>query len=89
MTVINLTSGILFTTGSAEIRPAGQKVLALIATSLNAYPDRDVSIEGHTDTVRIGEDSAYDSNWELSAARALAAVQYFFMSILKKLYSRI
>ncbi len=77
MTVINLTSGILFTTGSAEIRPAGRKVLALIATSLNAYPDRDVSIEGHTDTVPIGDDSAYASNWELSASRALAAVQYF------------
>jgi len=77
MTVINLTSGILFTTGSADIRPAGQKVLSLIATSLNAYPDRAVSVEGHTDAVPVGDDSDFSSNWELSSARALAAVKYF------------
>jgi chemotaxis protein MotB len=77
MTVIKLTSEVLFDSGSAEIQPRGQKVLALIAESLNAYPERAISIEGHTDSVPIGKYSSYDSNWELSTARALAAVDFF------------
>jgi chemotaxis protein MotB len=77
MTVIKLTSEVLFDSGSAEIQPRGQKVLALIAESLNAYPERAISIEGHTDSVPIGKSLTYDSNWELSTARALAAVNFF------------
>ncbi len=77
MTVIKLTNDVLFSSGSAEIKPAGQKVLSVIAESLNAYPDRPISIEGHTDHVPTGENSRYASNWELSATRALAALNYF------------
>ncbi len=77
MMVIRLTSEVLFNSGSAQIKPAGQKVLSLIAESLNAYPDRAISIEGHTDNIPIGKNSRYASNWELSTARALVAVNYF------------
>jgi chemotaxis protein MotB len=77
MMVIKLTSEVLFNSGSAQIKPAGQKVLTLIAESLSAYPDRAISIEGHTDNNPIGGNSRYASNWELSTARALAAVNYF------------
>jgi len=77
MTVIKLTSEVLFNSGSAKIKPAGQEVLSLIAESLSSYPDRDINIEGHTDSVPIGKNSRYISNWELSTARALAAVDYF------------
>jgi len=77
MTVIKLTSEVLFNSGSAKIKPAGQEVLSLIAESLSSYPDRDINIEGHTDSVPIGKNSHYISNWELSTARALAAVDYF------------
>jgi chemotaxis protein MotB len=77
MTVIKLTSEVLFNSGSAKIQPNGLKVLAVIAESLNAFPERAISIEGHTDNVRIGKRSSYASNWELSAARALAAVNFF------------
>ena len=77
MTVIKLTSEVLFTSGSAKIKPAGQEVLALIAESLSSYPDRDINIEGHTDSVPIGKKSRYISNWELSTERALAAVDFF------------
>ena len=76
MTVIKLPSEVLFSTGSARIKPAGQKVLSIIAESLNAYPDRAVSVEGHTDNLPI-RNARYESNWELSAARGLAAVNYF------------
>ena len=77
MTVINLTSEVLFSSGSAEIKHAGQKVLSIIADSLNSYPDRAISVEGHTDNVPILKKGPYESNWELSAARGLAAVNYF------------
>ena len=76
MTVIKLTSEVLFSSGSAQIKPAGQKVLSIIAESLNAYPDRAVSVEGHTDNLPI-RNARYQSNWELSAARGLAAVKFF------------
>jgi chemotaxis protein MotB len=76
MTVIKLTSEVLFSSGSAQIKPAGQKVLSVIAETLNNYPDRAINIEGHTDSVPIGKKSQYTSNWELSTARALAAVDY-------------
>jgi len=76
MTVIKLTSEVLFSSGSAQIKPAGQKVLSIIAESLNAYPARAVSVEGHTDNLPI-RNARYQSNWELSAARGLAAVNFF------------
>jgi chemotaxis protein MotB len=77
MTVIKLTSEVLFNSGSARIKPAGQEVLSLIAESLNNYPDRAINVEGHTDNVPIGKNLPYASNWELSTARALAAVDFF------------
>ena len=77
MTVITLTNEVLFNSGSAEIKPAGKMVLSLIAESLNAYPERAISIEGHTDNIPIGKNSIYESNWDLSGARALAALNFF------------
>jgi len=77
MTVIKLTSEVLFSSGSAEIKPAGKKVLALIAESLNQYPQRAISVEGHTDNVPVKSHSRYASNWDLSSARSLAAADFF------------
>ncbi len=76
MTVINLTSEVLFDSGSIEIKPAGRKVLNLIAESLNAYPEREISIDGHTDNVPVGRASRYVSNWDLSTTRAIAALDH-------------
>ena len=75
MRVINLSSEVLFNSGSAEIKPAGQKVLALIASTLNNYSNRQVFIEGHTDDIPMSQNSTYGSNWELSSARAISAVK--------------
>ena len=38
--------------------------------------DRRFRIEGHTDTIPVPEGSEYDSNWELSAARAVNVLHY-------------
>ncbi|MCP4297722.1 MAG: OmpA family protein [Proteobacteria bacterium] len=77
MTVIKLTNEVLFGSGSAKLKPAGQKVLSVIADTLNTYPDRAISVEGHTDDLQIMQNRLYESNWELSSARGLAAVYYF------------
>ncbi len=77
LTVIKLTSEILFSSGSAQIKPTGQKVLSIIAESLNAYPGGAISVEGHTDNRPMVQNARYKSNWELSVARGLAAVNYF------------
>jgi flagellar motor protein MotB len=73
MQIINLTSEVLFKSGSAEIKPEGQKVLVLIAATLNNFPNRQVFIEGHTDNIPMSNSSGYRSNWELSSARAISA----------------
>ena len=37
-----------------------------------------VTISGHTDDVPIAFSDRFDSNWDLSAARAAAVADYFF-----------
>ncbi len=76
MTVIKLTSEVLFSSGSARISPEGKKVLSIIAESLNAYSERAISVEGHTDNLPI-LNTNFQSNWALSVARSMAAVNYF------------
>lgn len=78
LTLIRVGSDILFETGSADITAGGRQTLNLVAKILKEYPDRKVSVEGHTDNVPIGAGLAarYPSNWELSAARAASAVRY-------------
>ncbi|MDJ0958647.1 MAG: OmpA family protein [Arenicellales bacterium] len=78
LTVIRLGSDILFDTGSSHLREEGRNALGHIAAALNDFPDRQVSLEGHTDSVPISErlQDAYATNWELSTARAARAVRY-------------
>src|SRR5690606_21074650 len=61
------TTGILFDTGSATIKPESAGVLKFIAAVLTQYPDIRVRIVGHTDAV--GDESA---NLTLSERRAAA-----------------
>ena len=76
---VNLMDKVLFDSGKAVIKKEGREVLNKIATNLlNKYPDRAILVEGHTDNVPIGGElkSKFPSNWELSTARATAAVKY-------------
>lgn len=75
---VNLMDKVLFDSGKAEIKKAGREVLDKIAENLlNKYPDRAILVEGHTDNVPIGGDlrARFPTNWELSTARATAAVR--------------
>jgi chemotaxis protein MotB len=66
--VISLREAGFFKSGSAAPKPEGMGTLRQIAASLGQVP-YDVRVEGHTDNVPI-HNAAFDSNWELSAARA-------------------
>ena len=65
---VTFASGILFPFNSTDILPDGRSNLQQLANSLEKYPNSDVLIVGHTDSV--GTD-AY--NLDLSQRRALAA----------------
>ena len=68
---VTFASGILYPFNSTEILPAGKENLQSLANSLEKYPNSDVLIVGHTDSV--GTD-AY--NLDLSQRRAQAASAY-------------
>jgi chemotaxis protein MotB len=73
--VISLREAGFFASGSATPKPETLPTLERIATSLGrtAY---DVRIEGHTDNIPI-HTAEFDSNWELSTARATRIARLF------------
>ena len=74
--VITFISEIFFDSGKAEIRTDGKPSLAKVAEVLNKQViDSNVAVEGHTDNDPI-KHSNWESNWELSSARALAVLHY-------------
>jgi chemotaxis protein MotB len=66
--VISLREAGFFASGSATPKPETLPTVRRIVARLSATP-YDLRIEGHTDNVPI-HDSDFDSNWELSSARA-------------------
>lgn len=71
---INILDQVLFDSGEAELKSEGQKVLEKLASVLSSHTNRQVHVIGHTDDVPIRRKFA--SNWELSTARATAAVRF-------------
>ncbi len=71
--VIELPDKILFDSGRARLNAAGRQALTEVAGILTQFQDRRFQVEGHTDDKPISS-AIYPSNWELSAARALAVV---------------
>lgn len=74
--MISLNGGILFDSGSAEIRSGAKTVLSRVSYILKEYKDRRIKIEGHTDTVPIST-AEFPSNLWLSTARATKVLEYF------------
>ncbi|MEQ8346107.1 MAG: peptidoglycan -binding protein [Sneathiellaceae bacterium] len=77
-----LQSEILFASGSADIGPEGKQELQTLARTLleiakTIPPELNwiLRVDGHTDSVPINN-LRYRSNWDLSAARALAVTDY-------------
>jgi chemotaxis protein MotB len=76
-------SSVLFDVGKADISPAGRQSLETLAAAVldlerEIPPDIPwiLRVDGHTDNRPVGGGGQFKSNWELSAARAVAVVQY-------------
>ncbi|MCB0220718.1 MAG: OmpA family protein [Chrysiogenetes bacterium] len=75
---IDLVDKILFDSGSATVNARGRAVLKKVSDALKQIQDRQIVVEGHTDDrpIKAGPlAKIYPTNWELSAARAVAVVR--------------
>src|SRR5256885_9873673 len=68
---VNLTNDILFDFNSSSLRRESQQTLRDLATNFRNYPDEQVTIEGHTDSV-----GTPSYNQTLSQQRASAVSTY-------------
>jgi two-component system, OmpR family, copper resistance phosphate regulon response regulator CusR len=73
--VVSLREAGFFASGSASLRPEAKNTLADFVKVIGPYPVR-IRIEGHTDNVPI-HNSRFDSNWDLSTARATEIIKLF------------
>src|SRR5450759_642292 len=71
---VNILDRVMFDSGEAILKPAGESVMRKIAAILAGHPRLKIHVIGHTDNVPIR--NRFASNWELSTARALAAVHF-------------
>lgn len=75
---VNIMDRVMFDSGEAVLKPDGEAVMRKIAEILQEHPELAIQVIGHTDNVPIRQkaQSRFASNWELSTARALAAVHF-------------
>jgi chemotaxis protein MotB len=71
---VNIPDLVMFDSGEASLKPDGETVLRKIAAILASHPELEIHVVGYTDNTPIR--TQFASNWELSAARALAAVHF-------------
>jgi chemotaxis protein MotB len=72
--VVSLPDDATFPVGSADLAAEAQAVIGTIGAAVRAVPNA-IRIEGHTDNTPI-RTSRYQSNWELSTARASSVVAF-------------
>lgn len=73
--VITFLDNVFFDLGKADLRSEMLPVLDALAETLQGI-DNHIRIEGHTCDLPINT-PRFPSNWELSAARAIAVLRYF------------
>lgn len=72
---LTMKGSLLFNSGSAELKDESKPVLNKVGLILERYASGTIEIEGHTDNVPISG-RRYESNNELSAARALSVFDH-------------
>ena len=73
---VDISDKLLFKSGSFSITDKATVVLGKVAKVLAAQPNVEFMVEGHTDSVPMAYNERFRSNWDLSAARAAAVVDY-------------
>lgn len=76
--VLRINDSVLFELGKAELKSESKVTLDKIDNLFKSIPNR-IKIEGHTDNIPI-KNYKYESNWELSTARAVNVVKYYLES---------
>jgi len=71
--LVRFPEKVLFASGSAELGADGKKAISALAQVLGRF-SHNIRIEGYTDNMPITNE-LYPSNWELSAARAIAVMK--------------
>jgi chemotaxis protein MotB len=71
---ILLNDPVAFPSGSDQLKQSGASILKDISAIIKQNEDLKIRVEGHTDDVPI-KTKRFDSNWELSSARALSVVK--------------
>jgi len=73
--LISLPNDVLFDSGSAVLKRAGQDAVAQVAQALAGFSDRQFLVAGHTDDKPI-RSARFPSNWELSTERAVVVTRF-------------
>lgn len=76
--VVELDDAILFDSGRAELKEEGKQALAQLVEPLRTV-NRKWIAAGHTDNVPI-KTAKFNSNWQLSTARAVEVVNYMIQN---------
>lgn len=80
--LISLPNDVLFDSGSAVLKRAGQDAVAQVAQALSGLSDRQFLVAGHTDDKPI-HTARFPSNWELSTERAVVVARFLISKGMK------
>ena len=73
---ISIADKLLFKSGSYKVSKRSTDILSKVADVVNARPDLNVMVEGHTDDkMIIAPKALMNDNWDLSVSRAAAIVR--------------
>jgi chemotaxis protein MotB len=73
---ISVDETVIFVRGSLNVTTKGQEVIRHLAIALNAQPNIEVLVLGHTDRVKVSRKTKYlTDNWDLSVLKAAAVTR--------------
>lgn len=73
---ISVDETVIFVRGSLNVTAKGQEVIRHLAIALNAQPNIEVLVLGHTDRVKVSRKTKYlTDNWDLSVLKAAAVTR--------------
>lgn len=72
---VDISDKLLFKVGSYDVTDRAKEVLGKVAKVLNAQPEIEFLVEGHTDSLAIRGTGQILDNWDLSVKRATTVVR--------------
>ena len=80
--LISMPNDVLFDSGSAVLKKAGQDAVGQVAQALSGFADRQFLVAGNTDDKPI-RTARFPSNWELSTERAVVVTRFLISKDLR------